>query len=166
MTASGPIMAADLKNLQGRLIGVSAWHRLAQQQITRFAELTGDLQFIHTDPQRAAAETGYGGTIAHGFLTLALLPKMAAEAIPPLAGSRLAINYGFDRIRFIAPVAAGSRVRGRFSLLRLEERKLGELTLTLAVEVEREAEDKPAIYAEWISRRIIGETQPVTGAPE
>ncbi len=115
--ASPAALALDaLRARIGREAGASSWITLDQAVIDRFADLTGDRQFIHVDPGRAAAETPFGGTIAHGFLTLSLLSRMGAEALPPLAGRVRGINYGFDRVRFLAPVPAGGRVRGRFVL--------------------------------------------------
>lgn len=146
--------AEDWRSLVGAEIGVSAWITVEQQRIDDFARVTGDDQFIHVDPQRAKAESPYGGTVAHGFLTLALLPVMARDVLPQTRGARAHINYGFDKIRFLSPVPAGGRVRARFRLLRAEERQTGELTLTyeVTVEVEVGGGTRPAVIAVWLSR--------------
>ena len=151
-----PLLSAEeWKSRAGSKVGVSDWIPIAQSRIDGFADVTDDHQFIHVDPQRAAAESPFGGTIAHGFLTLALLPAMARSAVPELEGVRTRINYGFDKIRFLAPVASGARVRGHFFLLSVEERKPQELTLKYEVSVEIEDAATPALAAEWISRLLL-----------
>lgn len=145
----------ELAAMEGREVGVSRWLTVDQPRIDGFAVLCEDDQFIHTDPERARAETPYGGTIAHGFLTLSLLSAMAYDAQPRLAGARMSVNYGFDRVRFLAPVPAGARVRGRFALRALEERAPNEITLTWDVTVEIEGSDKPALSAIWLNRRYL-----------
>ncbi len=139
----------------GREMGVSRWFTVDQALIDAYAEISQDHQFIHTDPARAAAETPFGGTIAHGFLTVALLSAMAYDAQPPIAGAGMSINYGFDRLRFLAPVPAGARLRGRFTLAALEERRAGEVTLHWDVTVEIEGQQRPALVARWIGRRYL-----------
>lgn len=136
----------------GEEIGVSAWYLMDQTRIDAFAAATEDRYFIHTDPARAATETRFGGTLAHGFLTLSMLSVMAFDVLP-LEGARLTLNYGFDRLRFLAPVPAGSRVRGRFTLSGAEEREPGEWTIAWDVTVEIEGGDKPALAARWLTRR-------------
>ena len=131
---------------------VSRWFAIDQDRIDAFAEVCEDDQFIHTDPERAAA-TPFGGTIAHGFLTLSMLSAMAYDAQPLPTGTAMSVNYGFDRVRFLSPVPAGSRVRGRFALAEAEERRPGELTLHWDVIVEIEGSEKPALAARWIGRR-------------
>jgi acyl dehydratase len=145
-----------LKSLVGREFGPSSWLTMTQPDIDRFAELTGDRQFIHVDPQRAAAETPFGGAVAHGFLTLALLGAMAAEVLPQLDGGGIGINYGFDRVRFLAPVRAGARLRGRFTLLEASSRSAGEVLTRHAVLIEIEGEPKPALAAEWLTLTVLG----------
>ncbi len=147
------IPAAEIKAMAGREIGVSSWIEVTQAKIDAFADNTGDWQFIHVDPERAARETPFGGTIAHGFLTLSLLSAMALEVIPGVAGLQMGVNYGFDKVRFVAPVPAGSRVRGRFTLRSVEERTPGELAFTFGVDVEIEGAAKPALVAEWLTRQ-------------
>ncbi len=138
----------------GEEIGVSDWLTLRQDRIDAFADLCGDHQFIHVDPARAA-ETPFGGTIAHGFLTLSLLTWFAAGVRPRIEGTRHGVNYGFDMVRFVAPVPAGSRVRGRFRLTSLEERAPGEVTQHYEVTVEIEGGGRPALVADWITRAYL-----------
>ena len=147
------IALADLVALVGSEAGVSRWFGMTQARINEFADATEDWLFIHTDPERAAAEAPYGGTIAHGFLTASLLAAMAYDALPRVAGSERGGNYGFNRLRFVAPVRSGKRVRGRFVLSRADTAKPGEVTLEYAVTVEIEGEDKPALVADWITRQ-------------
>jgi acyl dehydratase len=139
----------DIKARIGSEIGVSDWILLDQKAIDTFADVTGDHQFIHVDPA-AAAQTPFGGTVAHGFLTLSLLSQMAAGVmlIPPTI--KMAVNYGFEKIRFIAPVRSGKRVRGRFTLVSVEEKRPGQWQFLHHVAVEIEGEDKPALTADWI----------------
>lgn len=144
-----------LRGLVGQEVGVSRWIGVDQAMIDAFADLTDDHQFIHVDPARARAETPFGGTIAHGFLTLSLLPAMARSARPAIAGVRMGVNYGFERIRFLAPVPAGARLRGRFTLAELDERAPGEVTLAWDVTVEIEGGARPALAARWISRQYL-----------
>ena len=133
----------------GKEIGVSGWIVIDQQRIDVFAEASEDRQFIHVDPE-AAAQTPFGGTIAHGFLSLSLLSRMAAEATLLPQGLKIALNYGFDRVRFLAPVRAGSKVRGRFTLDSIEEKAPGQWLFRQTVTVEIEGEDKPALTAVWL----------------
>jgi acyl dehydratase len=139
----------EIRARVGEEVGVSGWILVDQARIDRFAEVTEDRQFIHVDPQ-AAARTPFGGTIAHGFLTLSLLSRMAKEATLRPEGMTMGVNYGFERIRFLAPVRAGKRVRGRFVLAALEEKTPGRWQFLHEVTVEIEGEDKPALVAAWI----------------
>jgi acyl dehydratase len=146
------VPAASLDEIRARIgdeIGVSSWLMIDQSRIDAFAEATEDRQFIHTDPA-AAAQTPFGGTVAHGFLSLSLLSRMAAEAMLLPSGLKMAINYGLDRVRFLAPVRSGKRVRGRFVLDSVEEKAPGQLLLRHTVTVEIEGEDKPALTAQWL----------------
>ena len=143
---------ATLDEIRARIgeeIGASSWLTVDQERIDRFAEATEDRQFIHTDPA-AAAHTPFGGTIAHGFLSLSLLSRMAAEVmlVPPTL--KMAVNYGLDRVRFIAPVRSGKRVRGRFRLASVTEKAPGQWLVHHTVTVDIEGEEKPALTAEWI----------------
>ena len=134
---------------------VSDWLPVTQSMIDAFADATGDRQFIHVDPVRAAA-TPFGGTIAHGFLTLSLLPLLAQTAdLPRPAGVRMGINAGAERLRFLAPVRSGARVRGRFRLLAFEARPPGQYRQATEVTVEIEGQDKPALVAEWLTRLFL-----------
>lgn len=145
----------ELRALVGTEYGVSRWIEITQDMIDRFADLTCDRQFIHVDPERAAAETPFGGAIAHGFLTLSMLSTMVYEAGPALKGLKMGVNYGCDRLRFLNPVRAGARIRGRFRLDRLDESRPGEVTYHHTVTVEIEGEEKPALVAEWIGRAYL-----------
>jgi acyl dehydratase len=145
----------DLKSRIGQEVGVSSWQAVDQGMIDRFADATGDHQFIHVDPQRAA-ETPFGGTIAHGFLTLSLLSALGQEALPAIRDRIMGINYGFDRVRFLSPVRSGVRVRGRFILTEIVERSATEAALHYRVTVEIEGADKPALAAEWITLAVFG----------
>jgi len=150
-------MSAALERLQalvGRELGVSGWHVVSQDMIDRFAEVTRDHQFIHVDPVRAA-ETPFGGTIAHGFLTLSLLSALRQEAVPPFEGQAMGINYGFEKVRFPSPVKAGARVRGRFVLQKITPRPAGEVLLQYLATVEIDGEAKPAISAEWLTLAVL-----------
>lgn len=133
----------------GQPIGVSDWIDVPQDRIGAFADATDDHQFIHVDPAAAAA-AGFGGTIAHGFLTLSLLSRMAADAMLIPDTARMAVNYGLDRVRFLAPVKAGKRVRGHFTLEGADEKAPGQLLLKHQVTVEIEGEEKPALTAQWL----------------
>jgi acyl dehydratase len=139
----------EIRAKVGEEIGVSQWILVDQARIDGFAEVTEDRQFIHVDPQAAAA-TPFGGTIAHGFLTLSLLSRMAGDVVLVPATTKMAVNYGFGNVRFLAPVRAGRRVRGRFRLLSLEEKRPGQWQFVHEATVEIEGEDRPALVAEWI----------------
>ena len=157
MRGSAAVKTADLASYVGKEFGLSDWVEVSQDQIDRFADATGDHQFIHVDPARAVAETPFGGTIAHGFLTLSLLSKLAGEALPQIEGRVMGINYGFERVRFLSPVRSGSRVRGRFVLQSAGPRGEREILMRFAVTVEIENEDKPALAAEWLTLSVMGE---------
>lgn len=149
------IAVAELAGKVGQEIGLSGWLAVDQARIDAFAEVTGDHQFIHVDPVRAAA-TPFGGTVAHGFLTLSLLSALFEHStVPRPAGLRMGINYGLDRTRFLGPVPSGSRIRARFTLQSLAEKAPGEWQQTLGVTVEVEGRDKPALAAEWLSRFYV-----------
>lgn len=134
---------------------VSDWVEVTQDMIDKFAEATGDHQFIHVDPARAAL-TPFGGTIAHGFLTLSLMPLLSAKtAMPEIEGVKMGVNYGGNKVRFLTPVRSGSRVRGRFKLLELVEKRPGQWQQTNEFTVEIEGQDKPAMIAEWMSQIFV-----------
>jgi acyl dehydratase len=142
---------AELQPLLGQVAGSSDWITVAQERINQFAEATGDHQWIHVDPVRAAAGP-FGAPIAHGFLTLSLLPEMAASAFE-VRDTRMGVNYGLNRVRFPSPVPAGSRVRGHFKLLSIEPLE-GGAQITMEVTMEREGSAKPVCVAESVSRRF------------
>lgn len=143
------------KAMVGKEVGVSRWFDVPQERIDRFADITEDHQFIHVDPERAKA-TPFGGTVAHGFLTLSLLAPMAFDAQPTVAGTVMSVNYGFDRVRLMAPVPAGSRVRGRFVLKEVVERGRKEIMAKTEVTVEIEGATKPALVADWLGLSRLG----------
>jgi len=122
-----PIALEAYQALVGKEVGVSSWHLIDQPRINSFADVIEDQQFIHVDPERAKKETTFGTTIAHGFLTMSLLSIMSYEVMPVIAGTTMGVNYGFDKLRFISPVRAGKRVRGRFVLAEAKLRKPTEL---------------------------------------
>lgn len=150
--------ASELQSLIGQDVGVSRWFALDQARIDAFAELTEDAQFIHVDPERAKA-TPFGGTIAHGFLTLSLASAMSEDAVAPLDDMVMGVNYGFDRLRFLAPAPSGSRVRGRFKLLSAEDKgaqdDMTRWLLKHELTVEIEGGDKPALIAEWLTMQVV-----------
>ena len=144
----------DVTQLQqkvGQEVGVSPWFQIAQERIDQFASAIVDPQWIHIDPERAKRESPYGGTIAHGFLTLSLLSHLLETALD-VSKMKMGVNYGLNRVRFTDAVPAGSRIRGRFVLNSLENIKGGS-QLTWAVTVEREGSDKPVCVAEWVTRQ-------------
>ena len=145
-----PITLEAYQAMVGKEIGVSSWHLLDQPRIDTYADVTEDHQFIHVDPERAKAETAFGTTIAHGFLTMSMLSVMSYEVMPAIAGTTMGVNYGFDKLRFISPVRSGRRVRGRFVLAEAKLRKPNELQSRTNVTVEIEGEDKPALVADWL----------------
>ncbi|RZJ94147.1 MAG: MaoC family dehydratase [Brevundimonas sp.] len=150
--------ASDLQSLIGQEVGVSRWFEIDQARIDAFAETTEDRQFIHIDPE-AAAKTPFGGTIAHGFLTLSLASAMSYDAVESLENVVMGVNYGFDKLRFLAPVRAGSKVRGRFRLLSAEDKGSSgggnRWLLKHELTVEIEGGEKPALIAEWLSMQVV-----------
>ena len=150
-----PVASFDeIRGKVGQEVGVSDWIVVDQARIDAFADATEDRQFIHVDPD-AAASTPFGGTVAHGFLSLSLLSRMGAETMLLPEGLKMAINYGLDRVRFLAPVRAGSRVRGRFILDSVEEKAPGQVLMRHTVTVEIEGEDKPALTAVWLGLMFV-----------
>ena len=145
---------ARLKEMIGEETGVSRWFEIDQARIDAFAAVTEDRQFIHVDPVGAKASP-FGATIAHGFLTLAMLSAMADDALPPVAGLAVSVNYGFDRVRFVAPVKAGARVRGRFALAEATQRAPREWLTRYEARVEIEGADKPALVAQWLTMIVM-----------
>lgn len=145
-----PVTTLDeIRSKVGSPIGASDWIDIPQDRIAAFADATDDHQFIHVD-HKLAAQTPFGGTIAHGFLTLSLLSRMAADVMLIPDTTRMAVNYGLDRVRFLAPVRSGKRVRGHFTLESAEDKAPGQLLLKHQVTVEIEGEEKPALTAQWL----------------
>jgi acyl dehydratase len=145
---------SEVRSRIGTEVGVSGWLTIDQARIDAFADATEDRQFIHVDPE-AAARTPFGGTVAHGFLSLSMLSRMAAEAVVVPDGVKMAVNYGLDRVRFIAPVRSGQRIRGRFVLDSIDEKAPGQLLLRHSVTVEIEGVDKPALTAQWLGLLFV-----------
>ena len=155
MKGGKTISTEELVASVGQEVGVSDWITIDQDRINAFADCTEDHQFIHIDPE-AAAKTPFGGTIAHGFLTLSLMSQMSYQAAPVLQGVAMGVNYGFDKLRFLQPVRAGSKVRGRFKLLSAEDKGGGRWLIKTEVAVEIEGSEKPALIAEWLGMQILG----------
>ncbi|HYD13060.1 MAG TPA: MaoC family dehydratase [Allosphingosinicella sp.] len=148
---------ATIEEIQARVgteIGVSDWILIDQARIDAFADVTEDHQFIHVDPERAK-KTPFRGTVAHGFLTLSLLSRMADGVMLHPESMRMAVNYGFEKVRFMAPVRSAKRIRGRFRMLSAEEKRASQWQITYEVTVEIEDEDKPALVADWIGYMFI-----------
>ena len=138
----------------GKDLGASEWKLIDQPLVDAFAAVTGDHQFIHVDPE-AAAKTPFGGTIAHGFLTLSLLSSLLPPDMVLVKDAKMSVNYGFEKIRFLQPVRVGARVRARHVLARLEARGPGQILATRNVTVEIEGESKPALIAEWLGLQVL-----------
>lgn len=150
-----PVASLDeIRSKVGTELGASPWIAISQADIDTFADVTGDHQFIHVDPD-AAAKTPFGGTVAHGFLTLSLLSQMAAGVMLVPETTKMAVNYGFEKVRFIAPVRSGKRVRGHFTLASAEEKKPGQWQFVHQIIVEIEGEDRPALQADWIGMIFV-----------
>jgi acyl dehydratase len=149
------ITVDDIPAAIGTEIGRSEWRTVTQEMINLFADATDDHQWIHLDQDRAAKETPFGTTIAHGFLTLSLLSTLAYEALPALEGATMGINYGFDKIRFMAPVRAGAKVRAVFTLADADIRPSGRVLNTYDVTLEIENSLKPALTATWLTIAVL-----------
>lgn len=149
------ISAQEMQGKVGETLGTSEWLLVDQEMINKFADATGDHQFIHVNEEMAKM-TPFGGTIAHGFRTLSLFPVLMAKSdCPRVEGVKMGVNYGGNKVRFLAPVRSGKKVRGHFKLLELEEKRPGQWQQTLEFTVEIEGEDKPAVMAEWISQFFV-----------
>lgn len=142
---------AALKELIGQEVAVSKWIEITQERVNQFAEATGDRQWIHIDVERSRKESPFGGSVAHGFLTLSLLPKLMESAIV-MPDVKMGVNYGLNKVRFPAPVPVGSRIRARIKLLTVDD-IAGGAQVTWEVTMEREGSDKPVCVAESIARR-------------
>jgi len=145
---------ADIGGLVGQEVAISDWLVVTQDRINAFADATGDHQWIHVDSQRARAETPFGATIAHGFLTLSLLSVLMRDAVT-VSGPRMTLNYGLNRVRFVSPVPSGSRIRARVALATVDD-MVDSIQAIWSVTIEREGGDKPAVVAEWIVRYYPG----------
>lgn len=143
----------QLTGLVGKEVAVSDWVTITQERINAFADATGDHQWIHIDPERAARESPYGRAVAHGFLTISMLSQIAQQTIK-FEKARMGINYGFNRVRFTGPVPAGANLRARFELHEVEEIKGGAQT-TWNITMECEGEAKPCCVAQWVTRRYV-----------
>ena len=151
----GVVTQDKLRALVGTTVGVSDWLTVDQAMIDKFADATGDHQFIHVDVEKAKL-TPFGGTIAHGFLSLSIMPVLTAMTdMPRLDGIKMGVNYCGNKTRFLAPVRSGKRVRGHFKLLEIEEKRPGQWQQTVEYTLEIEGEDKPALIAEWISQFFV-----------
>ena len=149
------VNAKNLKDFLEKEVGLTDWIELDQDRINKFAEATGDFQYIHVDKDRAA-ETPFGTTIAHGFLTLSLLSKLSSmNGGIKLENAVMGINYGLDKVRFVNPVRVNSKIRARFELISAEEKKPKHFLLKHNVTVEIEGEEKPALIAEWLGMTVI-----------
>ncbi len=144
----------EYRGMAGKELGVSDWILVDQAKIDAFAECTGDHQFIHVNPE-LAKQTPFGTTIAHGYLTLSLCAVMAYGVMPGITGTKMGVNYGLNKVRFMAPVKSGSKVRGRFHLVDVTQRPDGAWQSTVNVTVEIEGETKPALAAEWITLQYL-----------
>ena len=151
------IKAAELQDHVGREVGVTDWLAVEQDRIDQFADATDDHQYIHVDAERAA-QTPFGGTIAHGFLTLSLLSALSSRGGGlKLENTVMGINYGLDRVRFVNPVRSGQRIRARFTLNSAEEKRTGQFLLRYGVTVEIDGEEKPALVADWLGMTVVSE---------
>ena len=144
----------ELKAAAGGQARYSKWFDVTQERIDQFADVTEDWQFIHVDPEKAA-KTPFGGTIAHGFLSLSLLSAMSYDSEASLENLAMGVNYGFNKIRFTAPVKVGARVRGKFTTMKVDEKSPTNILTTTKVEVEIEGENRPALTAEWLGLSIL-----------
>lgn len=147
-----------LRGMRGTELGVSDWVVIDQARIDAFADVTEDHQFVHVDPERARQATPFGGTIAHGLLSLSMIVRLCLDAVPDVEGRQMMLNYGFDRIRFPAPVKSGRRIRARTVLADAEQRKPGQILIRLDVTIEIEGEERPAVVAEWLSLHVTDPT--------
>jgi acyl dehydratase len=149
---SNIVSANQLENFVGQEISISEWIHVEHNRIDLFADATGDHQYIHVDPERAA-ETPFGTTIAHGFLSLSLLASMNGGL--KLENTVMGINYGLDKVRFLNPVKVGAKIRGRFTLVSAEEKKPQHFLLKHNIVVEIEGEEKPALIADWLGMTVV-----------
>ena len=152
---SSMVNTDQLSNYIGREVGVTDWFEIDQERIDKFADATGDHQYIHVDPERAA-QTPFGTTIAHGFLTLSLMSMLSGmDGSIKLENAVMGINYGLDKVRFINPVKVGSKIRARFELVSADEKKPKHYLLKHKVTIEIDGEEKPALIAEWLGMTVV-----------
>jgi len=149
------ISIQDFQAKAGKWEAKSPWVEISQELINTFADATHDHQFIHMDDDRAKEETPFGGTIAHGFLSLSLLSKFISDVIPQIENKEMVINYGFEKIRFLNPVPSGSRLRGHIKLIECNERKPREYLSKYDISVEIENIEKPALVCEWLGLTVL-----------
>jgi acyl dehydratase len=159
------IAAARMAERVGEEVGVSDWIEISQSMIDQFADATMDRQFIHVDPAGAAG-TAFGGTVAHGFLLLSLLSRMCFEALPAIEHTAMTVNYGVNRLRFVSPVRAAARVRGRFGLAAVDSKAPDRLLLTYDVTMETDTGPKPALVAQWLVLTVLHPARPAPLRPE
>lgn len=150
----GCIAKEHILNLLGQSLPPSEWFQIGQERVHQFADCTLDHQYIHVDPEKAATSP-FGGTIVHGFLSLSLISYFAEQSLPVIDGLQISLNYGFDKIRFISPVPTGSRIRGNFRIVDIQEKTLDQYNLKTEVLIEIDGQEKPALIAEWLTRQII-----------
>jgi acyl dehydratase len=148
------VKVAEIPGHVGKEVGVSDWITIDQKRIDAFADVTEDHQFIHVDPEAAKA-TPFATTIAHGFLTLSMLSRLAAGTLLVCEGVKMGVNYGFEKVRFVAPVKSGKRVRARFTLMSADQKIPGQWSFKYGVKVEIEGEDRPALVAEWLTMQMV-----------
>jgi len=148
------VKPADLASLVGTELGVTDWMEIDQERVNVFADVTEDRQFIHVDPEKAKM-TPFGGPIAHGFLTLSLLSHFAESAGFAIEGAQMGVNYGFEKVRFLTPVKVGQKIRGRYVLKSIEEKRAGQYLFCYTVTVEIDGEDKPALVADWLGMQFV-----------
>lgn len=144
-----------MTSLVGTEIGVSEWYTVDQPMIDTFADVTHDHQWIHVDPERARAESPFGGSIAHGFLTLSLASRFVYDCLKPFPGQTMGVNYGFNKLRFLSPVLAGARLRGRFTLTSIRRRSDTELLRESAMTIDIEGRETPALVADWLGLMVF-----------
>jgi len=145
----------DLQSKVGQELGQSDWVDISQDRISNFADVTEDHQFIHVDEEKAKMFTPFGGTIAHGFLTLSLLSRFAETGLPAVKGAKMGMNYGLNKVRFLSPVPRGSKIRGRFTLASAEEKNPGQILVSYQITAEIEDAAKPAMVAEWLTLLFV-----------
>lgn len=149
------VKAENLMSMVGTELGTSDWITIEQDRVNQFADVTEDHQFIHVNPEKAKM-TPFGGPVAHGFLTLSLLAKFAEQGALTIEGVKMGVNYGFEKVRFLAPVKVGKKVRGHFKLKAAEEKRPGQYLVTYEVSVEIDGEEKPALVADWLGMQFVG----------